>query len=316
MKLHSLFLTSFLLLSFFTFADERLIPQNPSYRVIVDNDFAGDPDGLAALAHQLLTPKTKTVLVTVAGLNPEMLKLSKHGSDSALEGKDRVIELLKQIDTGDIPIVAGRDLRNAATTAKPSSAALAIVKEAMRDDELPLLFTSGGPLTNLAEALKLEPKIAQRMTLIWIGGGNYPAGGWEYNLSTDLESAKYVFENTTIPVWQIPQATYRQMQYSVAEMGSDFRPISPLTHWLYDFYTTIPKFVEIGGSLTMGDHPLVLLSAISTESSIYADFNARQILHDSTYGEELPNRKIRVFSQVDLRLTFSDFIALLRMQAN
>jgi hypothetical protein len=66
----------------------------------------------------------------------------------------------------------------------------------------------------------------------------------------------------------------------------------------------------------MGDHPLVLLSAISTESSIYADFNARQILHDSTYGEELPNRKIRVFSQVDLRLTFSDFIALLRMQAN
>ena len=34
----------------------RTIPQKPGARVIVDNDFAGDPDGLIALAHQLLAP--------------------------------------------------------------------------------------------------------------------------------------------------------------------------------------------------------------------------------------------------------------------
>ena len=34
------------------------IVQRPLARVIVDNDFAGDPDGLVALAHQLLAPAT------------------------------------------------------------------------------------------------------------------------------------------------------------------------------------------------------------------------------------------------------------------
>jgi hypothetical protein len=31
----------------------RVIPQKASARVIIDNDFAGDPDGLAALAHPI-----------------------------------------------------------------------------------------------------------------------------------------------------------------------------------------------------------------------------------------------------------------------
>ena len=35
----------------------RFIPQRPSARVIVDNDFAGDPDGLVALAHSVARSK-------------------------------------------------------------------------------------------------------------------------------------------------------------------------------------------------------------------------------------------------------------------
>ncbi len=60
-------------------------------------------------------------------------------------------------------------------TLEPTTAARAIVAEAMRDDPMPLFVTCGGPLTNVAAALKLEPAIAKRMTLIWIGGGAYPA---------------------------------------------------------------------------------------------------------------------------------------------
>ena len=45
-------------------ASLRAISQKASARVIIDNDFAGDPDGLVALAHQLPTPRTRSVLVT------------------------------------------------------------------------------------------------------------------------------------------------------------------------------------------------------------------------------------------------------------
>ena len=61
-------------------AEARRIPQKPSRRVIIDNDFAGDPDGLVAAAHQLLQARTTTVLLTCSALVP---KLTVPGVDMA-----------------------------------------------------------------------------------------------------------------------------------------------------------------------------------------------------------------------------------------
>jgi Inosine-uridine preferring nucleoside hydrolase len=296
-----------------TRAEDGRIPQKPTSRIIVDNDFAGDPDGLAALAHQLLTPKTTTVLVTSSALNPSLSENPEQPT-SARRGRDLAKEVVDRLSMGGgIRVVAGPEAHGINQPA--SEAARAIVDEAMRDDPLPLFFTCGGPLTNLAAALKLEPAIADRMTVIWIGGGAYPDGGWEYNLATDLESARGVIEGSNVPVWQVPLDTYRQMQYSVAEMTTNLRPISPFSQWLYSKYTTPPDFVTMGGSLTMGDHPLVLLTALGTESSRYSNNPARRILNDFRYGPVIPDRSIRVYEQVDARLAFADFLALLRLHS-
>ena len=39
-------------------------------RVILDNDWAGDPDGLVALTHHLLSPANRIEAVTSSFLNP------------------------------------------------------------------------------------------------------------------------------------------------------------------------------------------------------------------------------------------------------
>lgn len=285
-----------------------MIPQKPSARVIVDNDFAGDPDGLAALAHQVLTPKTRTVLIVSSALNPQFGG-EEHTRTSAAQGRALAAELLERLDRPDaVPVVTGAEPGGDA-----SAAARAIVAEANREDPLPLYYTCGGPLTNLAAALKLDPGIAQRMTVVWIGGGPYPEGGWEYNLATDLEAARLVIEQSTVPLWQVPQDAYRQMQYSIAEMTADLRPISPFTRWLYDRFTTPPDFVDLGGAWPLGDQPLVLLTALSSESSRFSDLPARRIGDDFTYGPAIPGHTVRVYEQLDTRLTFGDFLALLRL---
>jgi hypothetical protein len=292
-------------------AEPRRVPQRPSARVIVDNDFGGDPDGLAALAHQLLTPKTRVPLITVSALDPRF-------SDPAVKGKtvrlgcELAQELVNRIGPASPPRIEGgaEDFSLA-----PSKAAHAIVAEALRDDKLPLIVTCGGPLTNIAAALRLDPSIARRMSLIWIGGGAYPEGGWEYNLMTDIEAAREVIEGSSVPLWMVPQPAYRQMQYSVAEMDTDLRPISPLTQWLYERFTTPPDWIDVGGAWPLGDSPLVLLSAISAESSRYRDVAARRILGDGRYGDEIPGRTLRVVEQLDVRLVFGDFLALLKRQA-
>lgn len=168
--------------------------------MIVDNDFAGDPDGLAALAHQLLSPKSRVTLVTASGLNPKFVEAALAGR-SAEAGRTVALELIRRLDSENVPPVsAGSE----AMSLESSPAARAIVAEAMRDDPLPLYLTCGGPLTNVATALRLEPAIAARMTVVWIGGGGYPAGGWEYNLATDEAAAREVIEQSHVPLWQIP----------------------------------------------------------------------------------------------------------------
>lgn len=290
----------------------RTIPQKPSARVIIDNDFAGDPDGLLALVHQLQTPKTQTVLITASALDPGLAE-GDLKTRSATLGRAAAEELLVRARIAARPPVrAGTNLPG---DHSPSEAAQAIVAEAMRDDILPLFFTCGGPLTNLAAALILEPAIAARMTLIWIGGGIFPKGGWEYNLACDAEAARHVIERSAIPVWQVPLNAYRQMQYPISALQSELRPLSSFGAWLYDRFTTPPDFVNLGGTWPLGDSPLVLLSALSTESSTATERDALRIAPDLSYGETIPGRTIRVFEQLDARLTFDDFFALMRLHA-
>jgi hypothetical protein len=65
----------------------------------------------------------------------------------------------------------------------------------------------------------------------------------------------------------------------------------------------------------MGDSPPVLFTAISDESSRFKRQLARRINPDLSYGETLPDRGIRVCTEIDVRLTFADFLAKLRLHA-
>ena len=292
----------------------RTIPQRPSARVIIDNDFAGDPDGLIALAHQLLTPKTRTVLITSTALDPNLAQ-GELKTSAAGKGCEVALELLRRGRFRNAPpVVAGSEFP-VGPDPVANAAARAIVAEAMREDRLPLVFTCGGPLTNLAAALRLEPGIAGRMKVIWIGGGNYPKGGWEYNMAVDADAARHVIEHSAVPLWQVPQGAYRQMAYPVSALRTRLRPISPFAAWLYDSFTAPPDFIDVSGSWPLGDSPLVLLSAITPESSEAIERPARRINPDMSYGAEVPDRKITVFERLDARSTFDDFFALMELHA-
>ncbi len=290
-------------------ADFKPIPQRPSVRVIADNDYAGDPDSLVALAHQVLSPKARTVLVTGTALDrkfPSQIPADQ----TARIGAGVATELVARLGLPAIPTVAGSETLG---DLGPSPAARAIVAEAMREDKLPLVFTCGGPLTNLAAALELEPRIAGRLKVFWIGGGDYSSGGWEYNLMADLPAARRVLGDPALELTQVPQSTYRQMQMSIADMQVRLRPISPFTQWLYDRFTSPPDFVDVGGAWPMGDTPTVVLGTLSPESSTFETVSAHEIKDDGSYGALIPGRRLRVCTRIDARLAFDDFLALLML---
>jgi len=52
-----------------------VIRQSPKARIIIDNDFAGAPDGLIALAHQLAARAARSVLITPSALDAKLAAL-------------------------------------------------------------------------------------------------------------------------------------------------------------------------------------------------------------------------------------------------
>src|SRR4051794_15921567 len=105
-------------------------PRGPRVRVVSDNDYAGDPDGLYQLVHLLLSPSVDVRGVIGSHLAPgDAFARSDRTADGALVAIQRVLELLGR----DVTAVAGSNHRLADTPA-PSAGAELIVREAMRTD--------------------------------------------------------------------------------------------------------------------------------------------------------------------------------------
>lgn len=258
-------------------------------RVVVDNDFAGDPDGLVSLAHLALASAVEVVLVTTTPVDPALAALA--GADAAhtaARGRELAAELFAVAGLPAPALVAGGEPGHAGENA---AAAIAGVES----DGLPLVILCGGPLTNVAAALRRRPALADEAALVWIGGTR-AGGGAEYNLDTDPDAAATVLASG-IPVSRVPRETYERLRVSLAEIEGDLAVTGDLGHWLADRLLDVPPFVALHGALTLGDSALASVAALQPE--YLADGDRPDVLVDD----------------LDTRLTWGDLLALLRTSA-
>lgn len=303
-----------------------------SARVIVDNDFAGDPDGLFALAHHLLSPSISLPLIVSSHLPVKF-----GGPHSAANGVKKVGELLSVMKRENAaPVLAGADLPITSRTQwKPSPATAAIIAEAMRtDSQAPLFYAAGAGLTELALAWLSEPKIGPRIKLVWIGGNEHPGLAYpppgpaevEFNLSLDPVAAQIIFNESDIEIWQIPRDVYRQMLFPTAEI-EELGSASPTGRYLKaqldemeQNLAKIPGFrsMPISDVYVLGDSPLVTLTALMTPiqpdpaSSRHIRKPTPLLMADGTYRERKDGRPMRVYTSIDSALTFRDMVIRLR----
>src|SRR4051812_26149904 len=113
-------------------------PRGPRYRVISDNDYSGDPDGLFQLVHALLSPSLDVRAVIGSHLAPgDHFDPSEAQAANAVEYIRTITSLLGR---DDVPVLEGApDGLPDARTPLRSAGAEAIVAEAIRSDsDLPL----------------------------------------------------------------------------------------------------------------------------------------------------------------------------------
>lgn len=72
-----------------------------------------------------------------------------------------------------------------------------IIKTIMESDPQTITLVPTGPLTNIALACRLEPRIVERVKEVVLMGGGYHRGNWsavaEFNIKVDPEAAHIVF---------------------------------------------------------------------------------------------------------------------------
>ncbi len=88
---------------------------------------------------------------------------------------------------------------------QPTPAADDLIRRAMDGpDDKPLYVIAIGAITNIAAALQLEPRLAERMVLVWLAGQPHETGSaQEYNLCGDIAASRFIFESN-VPLVQIP----------------------------------------------------------------------------------------------------------------
>jgi Inosine-uridine nucleoside N-ribohydrolase len=284
----------------------------PRVRVIVNTDAKNEADDQFAIVHAALTPSFDLVGVTAAHYGDK-----KH-PQSMLESRKEIDLLVRLLG----PAGQRFPVSNGAThaipderTPVPSEGADLIVREALRDDtEAPLYVTFYGPLTDMASALLIAPQIAERpIVVIWIGGGPYPAGGAEYNLSNDIAAANVVFDSH-VELWQVPQDVYRMMAVGYAEMMLRVYPYGELGKYLVD------QVVEYNARTrpvrweyrSWGDSPAVglILNPVGGQSDLVP---APRFADDMTYVHRDTDRRVRAFRSIDQRYILEDFFSKLRL---
>jgi len=291
------------------------VPEEKVVRLITDTDAKNEGDDDFAVVQALLSPKIDNVGLVAAHYGTR----DADGMERSYSELETVVE--KMGFTGQMPLYHGADraMKDSFTPVDSEGARL-IIEEAMKADDRPLYAIFLGPLTDIASAYLMEPRIARRLTVIWIGGGLYPDGGEEFNLGNDIHAANVVF-GSNMEVWQVPKNVYEMMPVTMAELEYRVRPCGEIGAYLCDqllehAMTEIPRKSPFrsGESWVLGDSPAVGLILYEDRFS-YEWVQAPAIGMDMNYIHTKRFRPIRVYQKIDSRLILEDLYAKLSLFA-
>ena len=298
------------------------VPAQKKVRMIVHTDAKNEADDQFAIAHHLMTDKfdVKGLIAGHFNIKPQGFG-EGHTAQASLDEIHKVLGLMGL--EGEVDVYKGSEYPlEDENTPRPSAGADFIIEEAMKDDPRPLYIALQGCVTDLASAILMKPEICSRMTAIWIGGGMYPEGGFEFNCMQDIAAANVIMKSS-MKLWQIPIMIYKQMSVSLAELQAKVYPCGELGKYLceqmyeYNMKNADDAHWPHGEIWGLGDSPTIGVLLFEGEKTDVFEMQPAPTIsyEDMTYSYEdsANRRKVRVYNDVNARLTLEDFFAKMKI---
>lgn len=209
-------------------------PEEPA-DVVIDTDTFNEVDDQFALAYLLNNPdRLRLQAIYAAPFLNEKADTPKDGMEKSYQ------EIMKLLELADVPEYKEKVYKGAEHFLESeksfvlSEAAEDLVKRALaHSEEHPLYVIGIAAATNIASAILLEPKIRERMVVIWLGGSAFHCEEMEeFNLSEDVFAARILFDSGVplvhLPCWGVVES----FTVSRPELETYFIGKNPLADYL------------------------------------------------------------------------------------
>lgn len=230
-----------------------------STKIIVDGD--GAFDDIKAILYLLEQPDVELLAITMSGT----------GVAHCPEGAHNASALLEHVGAPDIPVACGRRTPLSGTNAAPNAwrqladslggatlpeprplsdlDAPELLVDAIKSADGEVTLVALGPLTNVAEALEIDPDILDPVE-IYLMGGAVDVGGnvlmfanesAEFNIWADPKAAAIVF-GTDVPITLIPLDATNDVPVTpyLYEAVAAHRDVSPTSQFVADYLDAAP----------------------------------------------------------------------------
>ena len=190
--------------------------------VVIDTDAYNEIDDQFAISYALRCPERLHVQALYAA--PFLNQRSVSPEDGMVRSETEIHKLLGLLGETR-PVFAGsRTYLPDEQTPVASPAAEDLVRRAMDySPEKPLFVVCLGAITNVASALLMQPEIADRIVIVWLGGHALEwEDNYEFNLRQDIAAARVVYASGA-PLVMLPA---QQVVSSLSTTGPE------LNYWL------------------------------------------------------------------------------------
>lgn len=183
----------------------RLQPPTGPISMVLDTDAFNEIDDQFAIVYTLLSKDRINLKAIYAA--PFHNDLSDGPGDGMEKSYDEILRILERLDepADNFVFRGSKSYLPAGDQPVDSEAARDLIAKALAaPDGEPLYVTAIGAITNVASAILLEPRIIEKIVVVWLGGHSL---NWhdtkEFNLVQDIPAAQVLFDSG-VPLVLLP----------------------------------------------------------------------------------------------------------------
>lgn len=223
--------------------EQRLAPPQGKVSAVVDSDTYNEIDDQFAVAYALRSPAHLDVEAVYAA--PFHNERSSSAGDGMQKSYEEILRILKRLNVNsqNFAYAGSKTFMPGAGKPVDSPAARDLIAKALKPRPKPLYVITIGAPTNVSSALLLEPKIKDRIVVVWLGGQPYD---WptarEFNLQQDLHASR-VLHDSGVALVNIPTRNVSEhLRTTVPEVQHFLKGKSPIADYLASEFVAYAKW--------------------------------------------------------------------------